>query len=140
MRMLRNSLDDSRVGMQEPGAQVALDSQMVLAQVDGNLLLLQELVEMFLADAPRDIEEIREAIGQRDLSLLKTTVHSLRGTLGIFGPSAACEVARQLETLAESGCLAGADDVCSALETAMQPLQRAVAGLVRNAAGHNSHR
>jgi HPt (histidine-containing phosphotransfer) domain-containing protein len=134
--MLHDSLGNSSTRLLAmDGAQAALDYQTLLARLDGNALLLRELVDMFMTDAPQWMEEIRGAIGQKNAPRLKSCVHLLRGSLGIFGPSAAYEAARQLEGLADSGCLAGAERMVAALETALQPLQGAVARLAQGVSG-----
>ncbi len=111
-------------------AWAALQYETVLARVDGNPVLLRELASMFVVDAPQWLIEIAAAVNQKDVARLKSATHLLRGSLGIFGPSLAHEVARQLETLADSGCLTEGERLLAELETAMQPLQRKVARLV----------
>jgi len=134
--MLDDSLGHSSAGVWEmDGAHAALNYHTVLARVDGNSALLRELADMFVADAPQWMAEIHRAVVQKNVPRLKSVVHLLRGSLGIFGPSAAYEAARQLETQADSGCLAGAEQICAALEAALHSLQCAVAQLVQGVPG-----
>ncbi len=131
--MLLHFVGESDAGVGEmESAPLALNYQTILARVDGNAALLRELVDMFMADAPQWMGDIHEAVAQKNVPRLKAVVHLLRGSLGIFGPSVAYEAARQLEALADSGCLAGAEPVCARLEKALPLLQRAVSRLVQN--------
>ena len=54
-----------------------IDHAALLAGVDGNRRLLRELVRVFLADCPRHLVEIEEAIRLRDAGALERAAHTL---------------------------------------------------------------
>jgi two-component system, sensor histidine kinase and response regulator len=81
-----------------PGATVStFDYQAALARFGGLRELFQEMGEMFLADAPRLLAEIRAAYDAGDFRTVERTAHRLKGTAGYFGVPAAVEAARRVE-------------------------------------------
>src|SRR5436309_2178619 len=100
----------------------AIDRQALLARLGGNQGLLQELAEMLREDAPKALEEIREAIRRGDADGVKLTAHRLCSSIGSFGISPAFTVARKVEALGEAGDLAGARECCASLERALSEL------------------
>jgi HPt (histidine-containing phosphotransfer) domain-containing protein len=85
---------------------------------------------LFLADSPRLMAELREAVVQDDTPRLKIAAHTLIGSLGIFGDSAALDQALKLESIATSGSLTGAAEIYMALEEELNRLKPALAELV----------
>jgi HPt (histidine-containing phosphotransfer) domain-containing protein len=115
-----------------PGAPPeVLDRAELLDRVGGDIELLRKLVALFLADCPRLLGEIQEAVTQADLPRLKRAAHTFKGAVGNFAASAACAAALQLETVAHGGDMARAADAYAALAGAVArllPELRALAG------------
>ncbi|HEX4147129.1 MAG TPA: response regulator [Pirellulales bacterium] len=59
----------------------------------------KEIAEMFLADCPRALSEIRASIAARDGSALEQSAHTLKGSVGVFADRAATEAASAVETI-----------------------------------------
>jgi two-component system sensor histidine kinase/response regulator len=98
--------------------------------VEGNADLLRELVTLFLADCPKQMESIRAAVFQGDAQALHQAAHLLRGSLGNFGVSPAYEASRKLEAMARAGNLDSAQASYASLEAELCRLQAALAELL----------
>jgi CheY-like chemotaxis protein len=81
------------------------DPTLTLARLDGDEALLAEVVEIFLDEAPRQLNALRRAIDTGDTAIAAETAHSLKGQLGYFGVAEISSRARRLEELARSGNL-----------------------------------
>src|ERR1043166_8359172 len=111
-----------------------LDREAILSRVEGDSTLLKELVDIFLADAPRLLGEIRESIHQNDAHALGRTAHLLKGAVGNFGAAAAHQAALELETLARDGNLAPAPHLLRRLQQAIDQLLPELQTLIRTKA------
>lgn len=104
-----------------------VDRAAVLERLDGDQELLAELVELFLADCPPLVEEIRAAIDAADAQQLMRAARTLKGSVSNFCTSAATEAAQRLETLGRAGELAGAGEGLTRLEQIMERLSAELA-------------
>ena len=68
-------------------ATAVFDRTAALSYVDGDLGLLQEMAETFLADYPLRLAEIQEAITVGDSQALMRAAHSLKGGWAALQPS-----------------------------------------------------
>jgi len=103
------------------------DRRVALDRVGGDMLLLQELVELFVQDFPRLMQGIREALARKDTAKLGLTAHSLSGSLANLGALAAVDVSQRLEAMARAGDLTEAEETYSALEDQLRRLAPALA-------------
>jgi two-component system, sensor histidine kinase and response regulator len=87
-----------------------------LSAVDGDQTLLQEIIEVFLEDYPAKIDALRGAIAHGAAQALEGTAQSLTDSLGLFGRTAAYELADELGTLGRAGNLEGAAAILHQLE------------------------
>lgn len=99
-----------------------IDFAAVLAGIGGDRRLLRRLAQLFLADCPKRLAEIRRAIGAGDAVALERAAHALKGSAGNFGVGNAFAAARQLEDMGREGKLAAAGEACAALESEMHGL------------------
>ncbi len=65
--------------------------------------LLDETLGVFLADAPAQIEAIRQAVASGDPAAMARAAHALKGAVSLFSLGAAYTPARALETAARAG-------------------------------------
>jgi HPt (histidine-containing phosphotransfer) domain-containing protein len=63
--------------------------------------LLVELVQIFLAHAPRRIENFRQGVRSGDLAQAEKAIHSFRSSSVSLGASRVAEMAAELERLAK---------------------------------------
>jgi CheY-like chemotaxis protein/nitrogen-specific signal transduction histidine kinase len=96
---------------------VAVDLDQALQVVGGDRDLLQEAVELFLAqDYPRQLRDLRKGVERRDAQAVKTAAHGIKGSLVSFGGRAAHGLALRLETMGRENKLAGVERVLDELE------------------------
>lgn len=100
-----------------------VDWDAALDYVGGDRALLRELVNMFLAEYPRWLAELRQALAAGNVADVKRTAHNLKGSMRHFGARPAFEAALQLETMAREGRLGGAEPARAELERALQRLR-----------------
>jgi HPt (histidine-containing phosphotransfer) domain-containing protein len=107
-----------------------VDRDAVLARTGGDVDLLRELVELYRADYPRLLAEIRGAVGANDAARLRRAAHTLKGAAGTFGAEQVCAEALRLEAMGRDGTLAGAAEAGAALEEALRRFEPVLADLV----------
>ncbi len=110
------------------------DRNMALARFGKDRELLQEIVVLFLDEAPRLLSEIRASITRRDAKALERAAHTLKGAVGNFGARSAFEAALRLEVMGRDGDFAKAAEACVELEKEIARLERALAALREGAA------
>jgi two-component system, sensor histidine kinase and response regulator len=106
-----------------------VDRNAVLNRVGGDEMLLREITEIFLAEYPGMLHEIREAIRCSDAAKLEHCAHSLKGSVSNFGADAATNAAYQLELLGRKGRLEDAPEAFRALELHFSALGPALESL-----------
>ena len=104
-----------------------LDEAGLLDRVQGDRQLIKELFDLFKADCPRLIGEIRRALAAQDCKALELAAHSLKGVLGNFAAKSALETALKLERLARAGELDGTEAAFQDLEPQIEQLQSVLA-------------
>jgi PAS domain S-box-containing protein len=108
-------------------ATTKLSRAALLERVDKDEDLLQELIGLFLADYPRRLAAISEAIADGQPQALAQTAHVLRSAVHNFGAVAATESARRLEMMGWAGTLEGAAGVNAELEDSILELAKFLA-------------
>lgn len=61
--------------------------------------LIKGMIDVFLVQAPKDLQNIREAITKSDYALLKSSAHSMRSSVSIMGISVLVPVLLEMEEL-----------------------------------------
>jgi len=104
----------------------------LLKRVDGDMELLQDLVDVFLEELPQRLEALRAALDQDDLEGLHEKAHSIKGSVSNFAAAAAFEAASQVNDLARSGTRDGLKQAIDVLEQEMSRLQPALREIVES--------
>lgn len=94
----------------------------LLARVDGDEEVFDELCDIFLDDAPKRLAAIRTAIEGADAKALRAAAHAFKGAAGVFDASGIVDAARALEQMGEKGRLAATESVYRQLEIASRLL------------------
>jgi CheY-like chemotaxis protein/nitrogen-specific signal transduction histidine kinase len=113
-----------------PAGPPVYDRAVALKRVDGDEGLLRELVELFLDDGPRVLQELRDALAAGDAARVRRAAHTLKSSAGTFGAADAGAAAERLEILARTGDLSGAPAAAAALEEQLGRLLSALRELV----------
>jgi len=79
------------------------DEASALARAGGDRALLQELVEIFVAEAPGWLAEIDAAAAAGDAASLRRVAHTLKGAADTCGVRRATEIATAIERMAREG-------------------------------------
>ena len=108
----------------------AIDADVTLARVGGDVDLLQEIIRLFLEECPQLMDKIRVALADGDAGQMQMAAHTLRGSVSNFGASAAVEAARQLEATARTQDLKGAAPMLQTLEQEIERVSSALQGLL----------
>jgi CheY-like chemotaxis protein/HPt (histidine-containing phosphotransfer) domain-containing protein len=89
-------------------ARNVFDLDTALEYVEGDREILKNMVRIYMKQSPRLLEEIREAIAGSDGAALARSAHRLKGSMSMFGATAACAPAQALEDMGNNGDM---DDV-----------------------------
>ena len=111
-----------------------LDWERALDNVDGSEDLLLELAQLFIDTCPGMLNEIREAIGNRDAAALQRTAHNLKGSARIFAAGGAVEEALRLEEMGAASEFDQADECFPHLEREVMQLSTALSERIAGAA------
>jgi len=89
----------------------AINKAVLLKAFDGDWDFLKEVVDVFLSDYPRLIDDLRRAHKESDSNTLMRAAHSLKGMLRNFQAEPAAEVAFELENQGKADNFDGVAEV-----------------------------
>ncbi len=98
-----------------PASQSACDIAAFIARVGGDVGLAREMALLFIPDAVRLLEGIRQAIDAGDAERLRQEAHALKGAAGNFDATRTVAGALALERMGKAGDLSEARGVSAAL-------------------------
>jgi CheY-like chemotaxis protein/HPt (histidine-containing phosphotransfer) domain-containing protein len=78
--------------------------------------LLTALIDTFLRDTPRLVEAARRGLERGQTDEVRRAAHTLKSNGATFGATSLSELSRQLEALARSGTLEGADELITQID------------------------
>ncbi|MDE2742860.1 MAG: response regulator, partial [Gemmatimonadota bacterium] len=87
-----------------------------LENVGGDEAMLRELAEMFFAECPKLMQQIREHIASEDGPELRRAAHTLKGSAHVFGAEEVAEAAHRLEEIGREEMFADAEEALALLE------------------------
>jgi HPt (histidine-containing phosphotransfer) domain-containing protein len=102
------------------------DREQLLASVEGDGELLQDIIDLFLAETPKKLAKIQNAITEKDAGRLQRAAHELKGSVSNFGAPTAVDLALELEGLGKGFKFVGALDVFNILVEEMERLKLAL--------------
>lgn len=113
-----------------PGT-AGIDWSHLMEQFDGDLTVICDVVEAYAIETKESLEQIPDRLAKGETWELRRRAHTLGATMRMFGLGEAERVARELETLAASGSLAGAqplvDELIAVAAGILPELERFVA-------------
>jgi PAS domain S-box-containing protein len=95
----------------------------LLARVDNDRQLLQELFDLFKEDSPRHLDKLHQAVERNDSEEVASEAHMLKGMLSNLSAKPAAAAAASLERLAHEGKTVEFAASFAALEKQMHRLQ-----------------
>ncbi len=99
-----------------------LNRASLLERVEGDRELLEELIRLFLEEAPRLLDAMRTALQQGDLQMLERSAHSMKGAAVNLLAGVTAGAASQLEQDAKNGDAESATASLATLEIAVKRL------------------
>ncbi|NEP44300.1 MAG: response regulator, partial [Okeania sp. SIO2H7] len=86
----------------------------------GNSELLVEVIDCYLEDSPKLLDEMSQAIKQQQAILLQRSAHSMKSSSASVGASNLSELCKELEYIAREGTTEGADKIFSQVQAEYQ--------------------
>ena len=80
----------------QPALESLVSIDLLLSVAGGDRAFARELVDLFLAQTPVQIDQIRQAVVDNDLLTISRVVHTQKAAIGLFG---LLEVSQQIHTL-----------------------------------------
>ena len=114
-------IKDSAPSSPEPDV---FDRLACLNRLGGDEALMRRIIQVFLGDAERQIDNLTKALAVADSSLVGRLAHKLNGASGSIGATALRELASKLE-------IAGQEQAIERFAELAAPLERAFAALKR---------
>jgi HPt (histidine-containing phosphotransfer) domain-containing protein len=91
-----------------------IDRASLLAGLDGDTALLEEMIDIFLEDCPKRVQALLAEVSAQELMGVSALAHTLRGTIGTFTTSGAYCAAYELEKAARQlAPVAVISEICS---------------------------
>ena len=88
-----------------PNSEIDLSTFDELKQMSGEDFI-NELLDTFLDDAPKLIDQLKSALDAKDVELVRRAAHSLKSNAATFGAQRLSDLAKHLEMLAKEDNLA----------------------------------
>ncbi len=118
-----NPHDETTADVDTSWAPAEFDSKAALAAVAGDEDLLREIIELFLNEAPQNVEELQASLAEDDASAARRAAHKLKNSVAYFGAQNARNLATAIEDAAASGNLESARDQQEELVATLGRLQ-----------------
>ena len=110
-----------------------VDRDTMLASAEHDFELLGQLIELFLAESPGLLAEIRAGVRDGDAESIERAAHTLRTALTSFGAGRVCQAAHQLELRARELRLDDSAQLLAALESDLAQACMALSEYLRTA-------
>jgi CheY-like chemotaxis protein len=117
---------DSQV-QQQASASLDLDGLKRLRRTVGeDPTVLAELIDTFLADAPRLLADLRRSLERGDAAGVCLAAHSLKSNGAAFGAQAFSDLCKEMEAAGKAGALDGADHLLTQVEAEYERVKTAL--------------
>jgi two-component system, sensor histidine kinase and response regulator len=107
-------------------SEVPWNMSKTLEQLGGDVNLFQEVMDIFLAEAPKHLAALRLAVEKRQAETVETSAHTLKGELGYLGIPEISQRASQIEEMGRSKNVSGAANLLAQFEADINGLFTAV--------------
>ncbi|MCH7989916.1 MAG: response regulator [Planctomycetes bacterium] len=107
-----------------------VDTEAVIKRVGGDRQALEELVEIWLRDSPRQLREIGEAVDAEDSQRLSAVAHALKGQISFFTSGPPLAAVKRLETMGQNNDLSSAESAYDELQETYERLAREISSIL----------
>ena len=94
----------------------------------GGTTLLGQVIDAFLAESPRLLTEMEDAVHPQDATQLRRAAHTLKSNGATLGATVLTELCRELEQLAGDGRFERAESLVGRIRSETVRVERALAG------------
>lgn len=101
----------------------SIDLTLALKATDGDIGLLQEVLEAFFEEYPTLLAELEPALQMGDSTVVQRASHTINGSLRLFGNKLSRELAERLEGMGASGSLGEAKETLESLKLSLASLR-----------------
>jgi signal transduction histidine kinase/DNA-binding response OmpR family regulator len=108
------------------GSELPWDLSTTLEQLGGDETLLQEVIDIFLEEAPKHLAALRLAVEQGIAETVETTAHTLKGEFGYLCVPGISQRASQIEEMGRSNDIRGAAGLLPQFELDIRGLFTAI--------------
>ena len=115
-----------------PVMETLVDWDSALEGVDGDRDLLKSVIEVFLEESVRLMQELRTAVTESDFRRVHHSGHSLKGALLGAGAASTAELAQRLELMGANGSVESSDELLCELERQLVQVQNACRMFLRS--------
>ena len=102
----------------------AIDWAALVSEFGGDRHVVREVVAAYASETRENLDLLPERICAGDAAEVRRRVHTIKGSMRMFGADEAVQRARALEELAAAGVLAGALELVAPLREAAEPVLR----------------
>jgi two-component system sensor histidine kinase/response regulator len=114
---------------------VMVDNTLLLEAFDGDWNFFREVVDIFLDDYPRLLDDLRKSFTGGDCDMFMRSAHSLKGMLRNFRAEIAAEVAYDLEKKGKKADLNGAQADIESLAAQIAEVDKALRIMIEQQSG-----
>ena len=109
---------------------IVADFKRALKSMDDSAELFNEIVRLFLEDAPPHMQKIKDGLANGDSKMVNHSAHTLKGMAGIFMAERLVQSAQRVESIAgEAGCEVAVAELDSAFAEFLAAIEELPAGL-----------
>ena len=95
-------------------------------EAEGEQGIVAELIGLYLAESPRQLEALRAALAAGDAPGLYRAAHGIKGSAANLGAVTLAAICRDLETLSRAGAIEGAAELVAHIEEAHRAFAQAL--------------
>jgi CheY-like chemotaxis protein len=114
---------------------VAVDNTLLLKAFDGDWNFLKEVVEVFLDDYPRLLDNLRRSFNEGDCDTFMRSAHSLKGMLKNFRADTAAQIAFDLEKKGQAADLKGVQPDIESLAAQIAEVDKTLRNMIQQQSG-----
>ncbi|MBI1247895.1 response regulator [bacterium] len=107
----------------------AFNQQRALENAGGNSEILQEMIDLFAAECPKQMNEIQAAHASGDNQRLTRAAHTLKGSVALFAADKATAAARRIEFMGRDNDVEDFPEAWSELKTRIEALLSALVSI-----------
>ncbi len=116
------SLDAAKSSPKEKQPPALIDWDIAMEAVHGNRDLMRELVEIYLQEGPKLLDELQRAVAQGDAPRVRIVAHTLKGSTRYFGDLEPARIALRLEEQGKTEDLAQSPESLRLLRASLDAL------------------